>query len=101
MIAHCSMARRLNTMSSFTKLGLSTDRTRIKFSSNGDTGNTLSKTVEVRNAAGMEMTEALVPQDAQLIAGKVTEKVGRVIGRGKHEVGKGRRRSRGIRRCGM
>ena len=82
LIAHCSMARRLNTTSSFTKLGLSADWTCIKFSGNGDTGDTLSKVMKVGNAAGMEMTKALVPQDVQLIAGKVMEKVGRVIGRG-------------------
>ena len=31
--------------------------------------------MEVGNAPGMEMTKALVPQDAQLIASKVMEKV--------------------------
>jgi hypothetical protein len=74
------MVRRLDTRISVTKLGLSTDWTCIKLSGNGDTRNTVSKMVEVRNTVGMEMTKALVPQGVQLIAGKVTEKVGRVIG---------------------
>jgi hypothetical protein len=58
------MAGRLNTPGSLAKFGLSADRAGVKLTGNGNTRDTLSKAMEIGDTTGMEMTKALVPQNA-------------------------------------
>lgn len=74
-------------MSSTVKFGMKTDRTLVEFGGNRDLRNAMSIPMKVGNTARVEVTKALMPEDAELIAGKVANKIRCHVG-----VGDGRRR---------
>jgi hypothetical protein len=55
-----------------TKLGASTDRTRIQLGGDGHRGNTLGILVEIGDATRVKVTETLMPQNAKLVAIEMT-----------------------------
>jgi hypothetical protein len=77
------------TTVSMVQLGTSTDGTVVELGGNGDLGDTEGVAMKVRNMARIKVPEALMPENTFLIAGKVTENVGGIIGVAKEKVLKG------------
>jgi hypothetical protein len=103
LIAHGGMTGIGETTVSTMQLGTSTDGTVVELGGDGDLGDTEGVSMKVRNTARVKVPEALMPENACLIAGKVTENVGGIIGVAKEKVlkggsmGGGRHRRRGRR----
>ena len=79
LVAHGGTSRVGCRAIGMTKLSMSTDRTRIQLSSNGDRGNTLSILVEIRNTMRVKMTKTLMPQNAKLISIEMAEPIYGII----------------------
>lgn len=75
LIAHRGTTRILSAAIGTTKLGTNTDGTRIEFGGDGNLGNALSIAMEIGYTTGMQMTKALMPENAKLIASKVTDDI--------------------------
>jgi hypothetical protein len=72
----CSMGvSRLQTASSFAKLGMCTHRAGVQLSCNWNRRYTISMLVHLGHMAGVDMAKALMPQDMELVPGEMAENV--------------------------
>jgi hypothetical protein len=83
-----SMTRIGSTASSTAELSAGTDRARVKLGGNGHLGHATGVFVEIRDTAGVKMTETLMPQETELITGDVPKVILLVVRWGKQELSK-------------
>jgi hypothetical protein len=82
------MTRISSTVSSTAELSAGTDRARVKLGGNGHLGHATGVFVEIRDTAGVKMTETLMPQETELITGDVPKVILLVVRWGKQELSK-------------
>jgi hypothetical protein len=68
-------ASRLQTTSSFAKLGMCTHRAGIQLSCNWNRRYTIGMLVHLGHMAGVDMAKALMPQDTELVPGEIAENI--------------------------
>jgi hypothetical protein len=66
---------RLQTASSFAKLGMCTHRAGVKLSCNWNRRDTVGMLVHLGHTRGVDMAKALMPQDTELVPGEMAENV--------------------------
>jgi hypothetical protein len=77
--AHSCMTEAGSAVGSMVKFGMKTDGALIKFSGNRDLRNAMGIAMKIGNTARMKMAKMLMPENTELVAGEVVDKVRRHI----------------------
>jgi hypothetical protein len=75
LVAHSCMMEAGSAVGSMVKFGMKTDGALIKFSGNRDLRNAVGIAMKIGNTARMKVAKMLMPENMELVAGEVVDKV--------------------------